>query len=295
MSPVLISRCLCLLLIGTMLPATGFACDTAARDSSRIAVAGGSVAEIIYFLGAEDRIVATDRTSNFPPEAQQFPSLGYVREVSAEGVLSLKPTLVLGEHDMGPEATLDQLRQTSVDVVRVPEEHSAQGVVNKVRCVATVLGLEARAENLIRQDLAASLEAISQRADRPKDRRPKVALVLTFAEGSPMAAGKNTSAQGILDMAGADNVFEFEGWKPVSLEAMVEASPDYLVITERGLNTVGGMEALMAHPAVRFTPAGRNGQILAFDGMALLGFGPRTLDTAVKLAEGLTTMATTSR
>ena len=55
-------------------------------DPSRIV----SVAEIIYLLGEEDKIIAADRTSNYPPEALELPSIGYVRALSTEGVLSLE-------------------------------------------------------------------------------------------------------------------------------------------------------------------------------------------------------------
>ena len=71
-----------------------WACDKQAKDPSRIAVAGGSITEILYFLGEESRIVAVDITSNFPEAATSLPSIGYVRNLSAEGTLSLNPTLV---------------------------------------------------------------------------------------------------------------------------------------------------------------------------------------------------------
>ena len=112
-----------------------------AKDASRIAVAGGSITEIIYFLGEQSRIIAVDRTSNFPPEAGETPSVGYVRNLSSEGLLSLKPTLVLGENDMGPEEVLTQLRATSVETRKVNEKHTSQGIVEKIRCVSSILGV----------------------------------------------------------------------------------------------------------------------------------------------------------
>ena len=85
-----------------------------AKDASRVVVAGGSITEIFYFLGEQDRIVALDVTSNFPPEAKSLPSIGYVRALSAEGLLSMNPSIILGEDDMGPPAVIKQIRETSL-------------------------------------------------------------------------------------------------------------------------------------------------------------------------------------
>lgn len=264
------------------------ACEAPATDSSRVAIAGGSLTEIVYFLGAEARIVATDTTSNFPAEASGFPSVGYVRNLSTEGLLSLEPTLILGEHDMGPPEVLSQIARTGIEVVHVPEEHTAQGIVEKVRCIARVLRLDATAEERIEERLAPSLAILDGVARNRQRTPPRVAVLLGLRDGVPLAAGLGTSGHGLLQMAGADNIFaDINGWKPVSLEAMVAADPEYLVIPERGIESAGGIDAIVEHPAIRLTTAGRTRRIVAMDGMAMLGFGPRTLESAVELATAL--------
>ena len=100
-------------------------CPEIDADSSRIVVSGGSITEIIYALDAEDRIVAADRTSNYPAAALELPQIGYVRALSAEGVLSQSPTLLLGEDDSGPPEILDQLRAAGLPVASRSEERSA--------------------------------------------------------------------------------------------------------------------------------------------------------------------------
>lgn len=273
-----------LMLLGALAPGVSagmLACGERAPDASRIAVAGGSLTEILYDLGEADRVVAADRTSNHPPEALQLPQIGYVRDLSAEGLLSLSPTLVLGEHDMGPPAVVEQLEALGVDVLRVPEGFDAEGITTKVRCVATAVGADDAGEALI-----ASLAAHAPMA--PASDAPRGIVVLTLTEGSPLAAGRDTSGDGLLRMAGASNqLADIEGWKPVSVEAMAAAAPDFVVITERGLDAAGGMDALLAHPALRLTPAAREGRVYAMDGMAMLGFGPRTVEAAERLRRQL--------
>ena len=272
-----------------LLPAA--ACETV-QDSSRIAVAGGSLTEIIYFLGAEERIVAVDTTSDFP-EQERFPSVGYVRALDAEGLLSMRPTLVLGEDDMGPPETVVALRRLGVPVVRVPEVHSAFGILAKVRCVAAALNLAAAAEALIDAKLSPQVEALA-RLHSERSSRPRAAFLLGLREGAPLGAGRGTSAHGLLSMAGAENVLAgFEGWKPVSTEAMADAAPEHIVMGERGVGDAGGDEQVLAHPALRLTPAGRGSErrLIVVNDMAALGFGPRTLQSALRLALQLRTGA----
>ena len=259
-------------------------------NSARIAVAGGSITEIIYFLGAEDRIVAVDSTSNFPAAARELPSVGYVRNLSAEGVLSLDPTLVLGEDDMGPPETVAMVKRAGVTLVRVGEVHTAQGVIDKVRCVGSVLGLHDRAADMSSGELEPAAHVLRNLKEEVT-RKPRVAFLLQFRDGAPIGAGRGTSAQGLLDMVVADNVLaDFEGWKPVSMEAMSRAAPDFVVITQRGVRGAGGAAKVLSHPALSLVMGDKGDnadRLIVMDGMAMLGFGPRTLATALELARRL--------
>lgn len=263
------------------------ACDEAA-DSTRIAVAGGSITEIVYFLGAEARLVAVDTTSNFPAAAEALPSIGYVRALSAEGLLSLEPTLVLGENDMGPPEVMAALERTGLPIVRVAEVHTAAGIVAKVRCVAAILGLADHAEALIEAQLAPAVAALAALAPSAT----RAVVLLGIRDGAPIGAGTDTSAHGVLAMAGAQNALaDFEGWKPVSLEAMANGGADFVVMPKRGATAAGGAAAVLRHPAIAPSLRGREDRLILMDGMALLGFGPRTLQAALELAMRLGTRA----
>lgn len=267
------------------------ACDVAARDSSRVAIAGGSLTEIVYLFGAEDRIIAADRTSNFPAAALELPSVGYVRNLSAEGLLSLSPTLVLGEHDMGPPEVLDQIARTGVDVITVPEVHTIDGILDKARCVARVLDIDEETVRRVERDLAPTLVQLAQVRMAAPDEKPRVGVLLGIRDGQPLAAGRETSGHGLIQMAGGTNVFgEMQGWKPGSMESMIRFNPDVLVIPERGVQAEGGIDGIVAHPSIRLTNAGREKRIVTMDGMTMLGFGPRTLEAAVDLARELGTL-----
>tara|TARA_B100001027_G_scaffold114679_1_gene79147 strand:+ start:143 stop:601 length:459 start_codon:yes stop_codon:yes gene_type:complete len=117
-----------------------FADCTKAKDASRIVVAGGSITEILFFLNESQNIVAVDTTSNYPIDAKSYPSIGYVRALSTEGVLSLNPTLIIGENDMGPENVLEQLKKTKIELRVLDEKNSIKGIEDKISCIASILG-----------------------------------------------------------------------------------------------------------------------------------------------------------
>ena len=263
------------------------AAETTRSEQDRIVSIGGTVTEIAYALGAGDRIVAVDATSLYPKAATEKPNVGYMRQLAAEPILALEPSLVLAVEDAGPVVVLDQLREAGVAVVTVPDEPSYPGVIDKITRIAEAL--DATEEG---QKLAAHLESefktLSAALDGTPD-RPRVLFMLSIGQGGvPMAAGRDTSAEGIIHLAGGINAVDaFEGYKPLSPEAAVAAQPDVLLITTRSLGLLGGKAGLLDLPEVAVTPAGQASRILSLDGLLLLGFGPRTGEAVRWLAQQL--------
>ena len=260
-------------------------CPAPAADASRIVSAGGSVTEIIYALGAESQLVAVDTTSNYPSAASDLPSVGYVRALSTEGMLSTEPTLILGEDDMGPPEVLSQLSSLGLELLVVPEGWSGKAIIDKVNCVSSIIGADGSASDALVGNLQQHLDDLS--AQRSLIDKPiRAALLLALRDGVPTAAGVGTSGHGVLEMAGLTNVFaDFEGWKPIAPEAMIKSNPEVIFITERSAKAAGGIDAVISDPIIELTLAGNKKNVLAVDGMALLGFGPRTIVTAAKISE----------
>jgi iron complex transport system substrate-binding protein len=251
-----------------------------APDTSRIVTLGGAVTEIVYALGAGSRVVGVDASSVHPDAATEKPSVGYFRRVPAEGVLSLDPTLVLALEGTGPPAALDQIRGAGVAVETVEDESSVRGAKRKIRQVGRLLDREARADTLVRQMERDLSEARSLRRDASS--APRVLFIYARGSGTMSVAGTGTSAEAMIELAGAKNaVTGFDGFKPMSAEAVVNAAPDVILMLTRGLDSIGGETELLEQPGISLTPAGKNGRIVAMDDLLLLGFGPR-LGTAVK-------------
>lgn len=271
-------------MIRAALLVSALAAPVAAQE--RVATIGGSVTEIVYALGQEDRLVARDSTSTWPEAATALPDVGYVRALSPEGVLSVSPDLVLADEGSGPPEAIDVLRKASVPVVLLPADPTAEGIAAKVEEIGRALGVEGDAEALagtIRADLAAAKD---RAAAIPEEKRKRVLFVLSLQGGRIMASGEGTSAASMIEMAGAVNAVEgFEGYKPVTEEAVIAAAPDVILMMDRG--TGHDPDGLFGLPAIAATPAGKNRALVTMDGLYLLGFGPRTADAVSDLSHAL--------
>jgi iron complex transport system substrate-binding protein len=254
--------------------------------SPRIVSIGSALTEIVYALGAESLLVGVDTTSMYPAAARALPQVGYMRALSAEGVLSLKPTLVIATTAAGPAATLDQLRATGVEVLVLPDHYDYDSVIDKIAAVGRVTGKQAEAEAMIARgragmaDLAKRLSAATG--------KPRVLFLLSMGGGAPQAAGRDTAADGIIRLAGGTNAIDgYAGYRPLTPEAVIASRADVVLVTNQTVQAMGGIEAVLNQPALRQTPAGRSGKVLQFDTLLLLGFGPRTPQAAEELATAL--------
>lgn len=266
----------CLVLAVLLLVAASVQLSRAAEEvrAEKIVVIGGSVAEIVYRLGEEDRLIARDRTSSYPEAVTGLPDIGYMRALSPEGVLSVGPDMILSLEGAGPPDAVEALKQAGIRFVEVPEGYDADAVLRKIEATADALGVPEKGARLkaeIAEDFAA-LGTVDGAAEKPS-----VMFILSMAGGRVMAAGSGNHADGMIGMAGGENVFAgMEGYKPVTEEAIVAAAPDLIVMMDRGGDHGADNAAIAAHPALGVSPAGRNGAVIRMDGLRLLGFGPRT-------------------
>ncbi len=257
----------------------------AEKIERKIISIGGDVTEIIFALGAGDEVIAVDTTSKWPEQVQDLPTVGYQRNLSAEGILSLKPTVLYVSDRAGPRTVMDQIKAAGVDVVEISAPSSLVGVREKIQKLGQLLQREVEAMAVI-ASFDEEVEALKVwRKNYPIQIR--TLFVMTSSGNGITAGGKNTSADAAMALAGGVNVVDFNGYKTVSNESVLLARPEAVVAMHHTLMQAGGEEALAQLPAISMTPAGQNGNVYQVDGAALLGFGPRAAVEALRLAQAL--------
>jgi len=256
-----------------------------ADDIGTIASAGGDVSEILFELGVGDKVVAVDTTTVFPAATDDLPRIGYVRELSAEGVLSTGADLLIGSYDMGPPEVMENLEAAGMQVAYVPDGVGPSRYSDKVAFIADAVGAEARGAEMIAA-YEAELAALATRVDG-MERSPRALMILAVRDGSPIAAGTGTTGNDMIVVTGGENMATYEGWGPMTGEAVIAAAPEIIFLSSIHVDRMGGIEAVMELPSIQATPAGENMSYVVLNSQMMLQFGPRATQAMDEMVTAL--------
>lgn len=245
------------------------------NDSSRIVSVGTAITETVFALGAGTRVVGVDNSSSeYIKDAGGLPKVGPRTTLAAEGILALKPTLVITTADAGPSQVIDQLRNAGVTTLTLPADYTIDAVKDKVRKVAHALGAEAKGEELansIDREMSEVRNLLERATSKPK--------VMFVGRGPNMPnatmSGTGTTIDEMIRLAGGTNPMNgFQGFREMTDEAVVSAAPDVVLMTEKSFERSGGIDGVLKFPGVVLTPAGKNRRVVAVSDMYFQGFGP---------------------
>lgn len=248
--------------------------------------AGGSITEWVVALGGQSKLVGVDTTSLNPIELKKLPSIGYQRQLAAEGILSLKPDLLLGTEEMGPPPVIAQVKSAAVTVESLATKADIATLEHNLTRIGALLGDEAGAAKAVadyKQRLAKQAQWV--KTAQAGKTAPTVLLLLSHAGSSPMAAGQDTIGAWLIEQAGGRSISTHNSYKALSTEALLALDPEVIIFADR---SIAGPEAkaalLKQNPALAATRAAKTDRLLALDPTVLVGgLGPRIPDTLAAL------------
>ena len=262
----------------------------------RIVTLGGAITETVFALGRGSQVVGVDASSKYPASVQCLPNVGYFRLAGAEGIMALRPSLVIADTGSAP-ATVAQLRSAGVQVVLLPAGETSAIAVERIERIGRLLGVPRFADSLAVQVRSQVARAEANAAGRAT--RPKVLFIYARGMGTLFVAGRATGADEMIRMTGGDNVGRvFEGYKPLTAEAVVTSGADVIVVPAQGLESLGGVDGLLRLPGLAQTPAGRARRVVTMPDDLLLGFGPRlplAIETLTQKLHGETSATAPAR
>ena len=261
-------------------------------DSSRIIVLNEAIAEIVVSLGMQQFIIGRDATTTLASLAN-VAEVSNGHDISAESVLSLRPSVVIGDTRTGPPEALQQLRAAGVAVLVAPEVWTLSALPTRVEMIAGALGIPGAGERLVdltQRAIDDALRGVGAYAD-------VLRVAFLYVRGTAsvyLLGGTGSGADELVAATGAVDVGALNGlsaFTPLTAEAIVQADPDVLLVMTRGLDSVGGIDGLLALPGVSSTRAAATRAVIAVDDDLLLSFGPRTGALIARLAELLNTFS----
>lgn len=262
--------------------------DVTITDVSRIIPLNGDVTEIVFALGLGGNVIATDTSATYPTEAVKLPKIGYQRTLNAEGILALKPTVIIGLDSAGPTPVLEQLRGAGVPVYIFSAPATLDGPLVKIKAVGAALGVPTAAEALATKTKGEIASALALAAKATK--KPVVMFLYLRGTQTQQIGGQGSTADTLIASSGGIDAGTAAGvtnYKPITAEAIVAGQPELILVLTAGLQSVGGIDGLLQIPGIDQTPAGKNRRVLDYDDLYLLGFGPRTGQALRDLVIGL--------
>ena len=248
--------------------------------NQRIVIAGGSLTEIVFALGAGDEVVGVDKTSSYPEKVKQLPQIGYWKLLNIEGVLSLKPTLFITLNDVEPDNVIEKVSESKVDVLalqRVPG--TIELLYENIGKIASKLNKQKEGELLINRIKTNLADIQTKIATHPQ--KTKV-LSLMSMSGTNSVAGKNTTIDALIAIAGGENLAKHNSFKSYTAESIIAINPEVIILNKYSIDQLGGLDKINTIPGITETSAFKNNRITIIDDSYLFGIGPR-VDEAAKL------------
>lgn len=251
----------------------------AQAQPKRIITLNGALTETVDALGLGKSIVAVDVTSTYPAYVNTLPKVSKNRSVSAEGLISFSPDVVLAPDGSISKEIEAQINAAGIKLVRIKQVFTIDGTYQFIKDVAAAINATAKGDALIKQTKDKITKALALVKQQPKN--TKVLFIYARGPGVMMVAGKNTHIDAIISLAGGKNaVKSFNDFKPYTTEALVEANPDVILMFDFGFSSLGGMESILKIPGMAQTNAGKNKRIVQMDADLLINFSNR-LDQAI--------------
>ncbi len=260
------------------------------EEDLRIVSLSGFLTELLFELGYGDKIVGIDVTSTYPPEANQIEKLGHISQLNAEGILGLNPDVIFMEEDQIKQSDIfSQLENSTIEIVSVKTKYTLMNAVHVAEKIKEFIPIDEKEINELRKELISDSTALSEYLINEQN-KPSILFIYARGGGNLMVAGENTSAQAIIELAGGENaITSFENFRALSPEALLEASPEVILMFDSGLASLNGKEGLSKVPGISQTPAYQNDRVVTMDGHYLTGFGPRVGKAALELAKKINT------
>ena len=251
--------------------------STQGAGSNRVVCVSKQINEFIYAIGAEQHLVAVDLTSIYPPQITKLPTVGYHRALSAEGIISMRPTLFLTDGNVGPSAVLDQLKKVGIPIDVMLPGNTLDSAEQLLVRLGDRFDRRQAADSVLAQWKAGMQDVWNDTAQYAGKKKPRV-LIIHFGQiaNDYLAVKRGTPASQMVEWAGGVNAVDSTGGMlRLTPELIAKAAPDIILATDVGFDRLGSAERFASLPGVALTPAGKNGRIYRLDESEVMYFGPR--------------------
>ena len=221
------------------------------KEPKRIVSLAPSITELLYALGAGDRIVGVTDYDNYPPEVEELPKVGGYKGANVEAITAQNPDLVFASPQAGKEE-VEAIENLGIPVV-VLEARDIEGIYESIRLLGRITGTEEKGEEII-GEMEARIEEVKEKVEGLP--RPDVFHLLSL--NGNWTSGKGTFIDELITIAGGNNVAgDIEGWGQYSAEEVVNRNPQVIITSPNA----GSVEDIRNAEGFKETAAVKDGNI----------------------------------
>jgi iron complex transport system substrate-binding protein len=253
---------------------------------ARVVCVSKQINEFLYDIHAESVLVARDLTSVYPPAIRKLPSVGYHRALSAEGIISMRPTMLLTDGNLGPDAVVEQVRKVGIPVVVLTPGSTPDSAQLLMQRLGKEFHHETQADSVVAAWKQEMRDVLRDSVQWAAGRRPRV-LVMHFGQmvNDYLGLKRGSTADQIVQWAGGVNAIDSTGGMlRLTPELIAKAAPDIIIATDVGFDRLGSAEKFASLPGVALTPAAKAGRVYRVDETEVMYFSPRTPAVLRKVA-----------
>lgn len=218
---------------------------TLENEPVRVISVAPNITEMIYAIGAEDKLVGRTDYCDYPEEASKIESIGSLTTPDLEKMISLEPDLVIASTHFDEENGA-KLEQAGIPMIGLYEEFDVQGVYTHLETLGLALNRQEQATKVVDEmktkisDVQAKIEGLEA---------PSVYYVVGYGEYGDYSAPENSFIGQMIKLAGGKNIVPASDSWSYSLEALLEADPDIILVRngeKGGFITAEGYNELTA-------------------------------------------------
>ncbi|MBV1880258.1 MAG: ABC transporter substrate-binding protein [Pseudomonadales bacterium] len=249
-------------------------------DDARIISTNASVTELLFALGKDENLIAIDVTSQTPTNYRALANIGYHRNLSAEGLLSLNPSHIIGSDHMGPPPVISALLKTDIKLIQLVNSKNIGDVRSNIQNLAKTLNTTNKAGPLLKK-----LERQEQQLKNNRWSKKKVAFLLSMDPKKLRLGGLDTTANAFIEVLNAKNVVDFNNYQNVSAESILALDADIIIVAGRNQD-LAIQELFEANPILKHTKANINNAIYSINSSSIIaGLSIAAIDEAIRLAQ----------
>ncbi len=255
------------------------------KTNDTIVSLGPNVTEIIYALGAGDRLIGRTDYCNYPEEALSVQSVGTLYEPNLELIISLNPSIVIASSIVDP-AFMESLEKAGIETLQVIKEESLNGTYELIEEIAIAIGKTEEAAHLV-TNLKDRIEKVTSITSQiPEDEKKSAVYIISWGDWGDYAATGDTYLNDVLEAAGAINAAKSASYWSISKELLISQDPDVVLLPKYSYSDPeADIIAFKATAPYSNLKASLNDAVYSVNGDAAERQGVRTADTIEEIAQ----------